>query len=99
MAQRISEEQQEDNFEPSVPFVACFSACMVIGETLAYLCGWESKLEPRFQFDFLLGPAFGLELPQDRRQTCICGRRKNIDKLRAMHGLPSAPASPSAKQL
>ncbi|MBZ5658801.1 MAG: ThiF family adenylyltransferase [Acidobacteriia bacterium] len=90
MAQKISEKQQEDNFEPSVPFVACFSACMVMAETLAHVCGWKSKLEPRFQFDFLRGPAFGLELPQARRPNCICGRRKNIDKLRALHGLSNA---------
>ncbi len=90
MAQKISEKQQEDNFEPSVPFVACFSACMVMAETLAHVCGWKSKLEPRFQFDFLRGPAFGLELPQARRPNCICGRRKNIDKLRAIHGLSNA---------
>jgi len=99
MAQKISEEQQEGNFEPSVPFVACFSACLVIAETLAHLCGWKSKLEPRFQFDFLLGPAFGLELPQGRRKTCICCRKKNIDKLRATHGLSNAltswPVKPS----
>jgi molybdopterin/thiamine biosynthesis adenylyltransferase len=87
MAQKISLEQQEQDFEPSVPFVACFSACMVMAEALAYLCGWETKLEPRFQFDFLLGPAFGLELPQGRNQHCVCGRRKNIDRLRAMRGL------------
>jgi molybdopterin/thiamine biosynthesis adenylyltransferase len=94
MAQKISLEQQEPDFEPSVPFVACFSACMVMAEALAYLSGGDTKLEPRFQFDFLLGPALGLELPQARRQTCICGRRKNIEKLRAIHGLPNAPASP-----
>lgn len=87
MAQKISLEQQEQDFEPSVPFVACFSACMVMAEALAYLCGWETKLEPRFQFDFLLGPAFGLELPQGRNQHCVCGRRKNIERLRAMRGL------------
>jgi hypothetical protein len=64
----ISSEEQEHDFEPSVPFVACFSACMVMAETIAYLCGWESKLERRFQFDFLRGPASGLDLPQARRQ-------------------------------
>jgi molybdopterin/thiamine biosynthesis adenylyltransferase len=87
MAQKISDEQQPENFEPSVPFVACFSACMVMTEALAHVCGWESKLEPRFQFDFLLGPAYGLELPQTRRSDCICGRKKNIERFRAMHGL------------
>jgi molybdopterin/thiamine biosynthesis adenylyltransferase len=87
VAKMISSEELDHDFEPSVPFVACFSACMVMAETIAYLCGWESKLEPRFQFDFLLGPASGLDLPQARRQNCVCGRRTNIDKLRASHGL------------
>jgi molybdopterin/thiamine biosynthesis adenylyltransferase len=90
MAQKISLEQQEKGFEPSVPFVACFSACMVMTEALAYLCGWDDKLEPRFQFDFLRGPAFGLELPQARSENCICARRKNIDRLRAKRGLSDA---------
>lgn len=82
MAQKISREQQKEGFQPSVPFVACFSACMVMSETVAYICGWKSKLEPRFQFDFLMGPARGQELPQARRADCICARRKNIDTLR-----------------
>jgi len=82
MAQKISEERQREGFEPSVPFVACFSACMEMAETVAQICGWPSILEPRFQFDFLRGPAYGQELPQTRRTDCICARRKNIDKLR-----------------
>jgi molybdopterin/thiamine biosynthesis adenylyltransferase len=97
MAQKISSEQQAEDFEPSVPFVACFSACMVMTEALAYVCGWDSKLEPRFQFDFLVGPTFGLALPQSRRPTCICSRRKNIEKVRALHGLSNAPALRSAR--
>ena len=83
MAQTISEEKQRDAFAPSIPFVACFSASMVISEAVAHICGWTSKLEPRFQFDFLIGPARGQELPQVRRPDCICGRRKNINTLRA----------------
>jgi len=90
MAQKISLEQREKGFEPSVPFVACFSACMVMTEALAYLCGWDTKLGPRFQFDFLRGPAFGLELPQARSENCVCGRKKNIDRLRAKGGLSDA---------
>jgi molybdopterin/thiamine biosynthesis adenylyltransferase len=87
VAQQLSERELERDFEPSVPFVACFSACMVVTEILIHLAGGKSKLAPRFQFDFLRGPAFGLELPQGRRQDCICGRRKNIDGVRASHSL------------
>jgi molybdopterin/thiamine biosynthesis adenylyltransferase len=82
MAQKLSEERQGEGFQPSVPFVACFSACMVIAETVAHICGWPSILEPRFQFDFLTGPAYGQEVPQTRRTDCICARRRNIDKVR-----------------
>ena len=54
---------------------------MVIAETVAQICGWPSILEPRFQFDFLTGPAYGQEVPQTRR-TDSCARRRNIDKVR-----------------
>jgi len=89
IAQMLSEEEQTRGFQPSVPFVACFSACMVLSETLAHLCDWESRLETRFQFDFLMGPAHGQELPQTRRENCICGRRKNVNNVRTSHGLQS----------
>jgi molybdopterin/thiamine biosynthesis adenylyltransferase len=82
IAQKISEEQQTEGFEPSVPFVACFSACMVVAELVGHICGWHSVLAPRFQFDFLMGPARGQELPQQRRGDCICARQKNIEKIR-----------------
>lgn|GEM_PF-871685 len=83
IAQNISEERQGEGFQPSVPFVACFSACMVMAETVAHICGLPSILEPRFQFDFLTGPAYGQEVPQTRRTDCICARRRNIDRVRA----------------
>ncbi len=89
IAQMLSTEKQRGDFRPSVPFVACFSACMVLSETLAYLSGWESRLEPRFQFDFLLGPAHGQEIPQARRASCLCSRRRNINIWRVSHGLPA----------
>jgi molybdopterin/thiamine biosynthesis adenylyltransferase len=89
IAARISREQQEPGFEPSVPFVAAFSACMVVTEAISYLAGWPSVLETRFQFDFLHGPEGGAQYPQCRRPDCICQRRKNIAKIRASRGLPA----------
>ena len=83
IALKISAEQQQKGFEPSVPFTACFSACMVVAEMITHLMQWPSVLAPRFQFDFLLGPAYGQELPQGRRASCICSRRKNIERVRA----------------
>ncbi len=87
--QKISQEKQTRGFEPSVPFVASFSACMVVAEAIAYVAGWPSALEPRFQFDFLRGPTCGEFYPQSRRADCLCARRKNIEKMRAAHGLGS----------
>ncbi len=104
IALRISQEQQVEGFEPSVPFVACFSACMVMAETVGQICGWPSILGPRFQFDFLIGPAHGQELPQRRRTNCICARRENIDALRAARKMRTVldpntipPADPASK--
>lgn len=83
IALKLSLDQQQEGFEPSVPFTACFSACMVVAEMIAHLMKWPSVLAPRFQFDFLQGPAYGQELPQGRRASCICSRRKNIEHVRA----------------
>lgn len=83
IALKISEGQQQKGFEPSVPFTACFSACMVVAEMVIHLMKWPSVLAPRFQFDFLMGPAYGQELPQGRRTSCICSRHKNIESARA----------------
>jgi hypothetical protein len=84
VALAISAVDQQEGFQPSVPFVACFSACMVVAELVAHLCNWPSIAVPRFQFDFLVGPANGQLLPQERRPDCVCRRRKNIDALRAI---------------
>jgi len=84
---KISQEEQARGFEPSVPFVAAFSACMVVAEAVAFLARWPSLMETRYQFDFLAGPAYGLQFPEGRRADCLCQRRKNIAKLRAAHGL------------
>jgi molybdopterin/thiamine biosynthesis adenylyltransferase len=87
VAVAISSDTQSQGFQPSVPFVATFSACMVMTETVAHICGWPSVLAPRFQFDFLMGPHYGQELPQGRRGDCVCGRKKNIDAVRALRNL------------
>ena len=82
IALMISQDEQQKGFEPSVPFTACFSSCMVVAEMIAHIMKWPSALAPRFQFDFLMGPQYGQELPQGRRTSCICSRHKNIDRVR-----------------
>ncbi len=68
---------------PSVPFVACMSAAMVVGELIKYAAGLNSVLEPQFQFDALQGPQGGLLYPQARHRDCVCTtRKKNIEAVR-----------------
>lgn len=70
-------------FSPSAPFVACMSAAMVVGEFIKYRTGIASKLDPRFQFDVLVGPRAGVMLDQARRENCFCvTRRKAIERFR-----------------
>jgi molybdopterin/thiamine biosynthesis adenylyltransferase len=83
LAQSISMERQREGFEPSVPFVACLSACMMVTELVREVAGWGSPLEPRFQFDVLQGPTNGQHFPQARQRNCECvTRQANIDKVR-----------------
>jgi molybdopterin/thiamine biosynthesis adenylyltransferase len=83
IAQHLSAEAQRVGFQPSVPFVACVSASMVVAELVKFLAGWPTPLEPRFQLDVLRGPAFGQLLPQARRSDCLCTTRaRNIEKVR-----------------
>lgn len=83
--QKISEDAHDSGFEPSVPFVAAFSASMVVAQAITHIAGWHSALDTRFQFDFMRGPGYGEQYPQERRTDCICQRRKNINRLRTMH--------------
>jgi len=71
-------------FQPSVPFVACFSAAMVVGELFKHAMSSSTSLEPRFQFDFRWGPGRGLPLPMSRLPSCDCvSRRDQIEAIRA----------------
>ncbi len=83
VAQLISQEEQRKGFSPSVPFVACMSACMVVAELVKFTAGWGTSLETRYQFDMLRGPAFGAMVPQEKRRDCECVvRSRNIDTWR-----------------
>jgi molybdopterin/thiamine biosynthesis adenylyltransferase len=75
VAHQISQEGQRRGFAPSVPFVACLSACMVVGELVKVAAGWTTSLETRFQFDALRGPAYGEMVPQEKRRDCECATR------------------------
>jgi hypothetical protein len=74
-------------FSPSAPFVACMSGSMVAAEFIKYRMGISSPLDPRFQFNVLVGPRAGTMLEQGRRKTCFCVERsKAIARARLERG-------------
>ncbi|MGQ0815835.1 MAG: ThiF family adenylyltransferase [Gemmatimonadota bacterium] len=82
---KLSMEEQHEEFEPSVPFVATMSAAMVVAEMVKYIMRLRSPLAPRFQFDILRGPSFGLEFAESRHITCDCStRRSAIQRFRQL---------------
>ena len=87
VVQHISNDALRKDFEPSVPFVACLSACMVVAELVKYVHGWDSSVECRYQLDILTGPERGDFFPQERRKDCICvTRQRNIEVVRNRRG-------------
>lgn len=71
-------------FQPSVPFVACLSSCMIVTELLRSAANGESVLDTGYQFDVLVGPQNGIRKAHARKNNCVCvNRRDVIDKLRA----------------
>jgi len=84
---QLSNGASRKDFEPSVPFVACLSASMVVAELIKYIHGWDSPVECRYQLDVLTGPERGDFFPQDRRKDCVCvTRRRNIEIVRKGRG-------------
>jgi len=78
VVQLISSQRQENNFSPSVPFVACFSACMVVTELIRYLSEGRVIPEPRYQLNLLWGPERGSEYPESRHHDCFCVERATV---------------------
>jgi hypothetical protein len=80
----LSELSQEKGFEPSVPFVACLSSCMMVTELLRALMGHEQQLDTGYQFDVLIGPQHGIRKSHGRKKSCVCvDRHVVIETLRA----------------
>lgn len=79
----LSAEAHKPGFEPSVPFVACLSSCMVVTEMVRHAAGWPQVLTTGFQFDSLVGPQNGLVKFHRRKPGCICvTRRASIEAIR-----------------
>lgn len=80
---QIAADAQPAGFQPSVPFVACLSSCMIVAELVRFLQGEPPALETGFQFDVMIGPQRGQHKAHGRKADCICVTRKtNIELLR-----------------
>lgn len=92
-ASRLSDADLPESFRPSVPFVATFSACMMVTELVRYLTVGLVGVEPRFFCSVLWGPHLGDHYPEDRHVDCRCVQRAaNIDRARAARAaLPQEP--------
>ena len=83
----LSAELQGEGFAPAVPFVSCFSACMIVTELIRYLMTGKNLPAPRFQLNLLWGPQRGVHFEENRRDDCFCVvRAGNIDRIRAGRG-------------
>ena len=83
IARSMSEAEVEKGFSPSVPFAACFSACMMVTELVRYLTHGEIRIRPSFQMSMLHGPENGQLLNDRRHPDCYCTRYgKYIDNHR-----------------
>jgi len=82
-ARAMSRSQLDEGFSPSVPFAACFSACLVVTELVRYLITGEVGVRPLWQVSMLIGPDTAQMLPDKRHADCRCRHRELIDKVRA----------------
>jgi hypothetical protein len=80
----LSAEMHRQGFAPAVPFVSCFSACMMVTELVRFVTTGKTLPEPRYQMNMLWGPRRGQPYDEHRRVDCICvQRRNNISRVRA----------------
>lgn len=73
--QALSDVDNGKGFSPSVPFVACMSAALVVARAVAAQMEPGRVMSPFFTFDMLQGPANGFALNEPAKATCECVRR------------------------
>lgn len=84
-AAALSSDDMAEGFRPSVPFVATFSACMMITELMRYLTTGRVGVAPQYFLSLLWGPDHGDHYEEDRHANCICVMRASvIDRHRAL---------------
>ncbi len=83
----LSADSRRAGFAPAVPFVSCFSACMIVTELFRHLTTGKNLPAPRFQLNLLWGPGRGVHFEENRREDCFCAERSaNINRVRAARG-------------
>jgi hypothetical protein len=93
----IAGRAQTPGFEPSVPFVACLSSCMVVSELVRYATSAPAVLQTGFQFSVLYGPKLGFRTDHERKRDCLCvARRASIETVRQGRGLGNVGQVPVA---
>lgn len=85
IARAMSRSHLDEGFSPSVPFAACFSACLVVTELVRYLISGEVGMRPLWQMSMLVGPDTAQMLPDKRHADCRCRHRQLIEKVRQSH--------------
>lgn len=82
----------DKDFSPSVPFVACMSAALVMARAVRALMEPDRPISSRFTFDMLQGPANGLVLNESAKPTCVCTHRAAvINRWRTLRNGTRAP--------
>ena len=85
-AAALSADGVAEGFRPSVPFVATFSACMMITEMVRYQTTGAVGVVPQYFLSLLWGPDYGDHYEEDRHADCVCVTRAAvIDRHRALH--------------
>lgn len=87
--QALRDSDDSVDFSPSVPFVACMSAALVVSRAVAALLEPGRTVNSRFTFDMLQGPAIGLALNEVAKTNCDCTHRADvINHWRKLRGTP-----------
>lgn len=71
----LGAEPGQKDFSPSVPFVACMSAALMVSEAVLCLMAPGRGKVSKFTFDMLQGPQNGFHLREVAKPTCDCVKR------------------------
>jgi hypothetical protein len=76
--EKLGAKPDQEDFSPSVPFVACMSAALVVSEAVLSLMEPGRLQVSKFIFDMLQGPHNGVHLCEMAKRTCDCTSRFDV---------------------